>query len=143
MPTFADMRKETIPHLLSVWCFITLTLLVAMFPHHHHGEAVCVAWNRCGTTEQPAIVDGSHRSSHNCDESDCVVQTMRTFLPATSHKNGNDGLTWHPLCLPSEGIDVPECPVFELSREMPVCISLLFYGCHEAAVGRAPPRSWV
>lgn len=49
--TFADMKKCSAPQFWRVWCIIILTLVVAMLPHHHHGEAVCMAWSHCDTAE--------------------------------------------------------------------------------------------
>ena len=60
------MKKCSAPQFWRVWCIIILTLVVAMLPHHHHGEAVCMAWSHCNTAEHtvPAHKKRLHGSEH-------------------------------------------------------------------------------
>lgn len=151
--TFAGMKKCSAPQFWRVWCIIILTLVVAMLPHHHHGEAVCMAWSHCDTAEHSVHSHGegipSHDNhaplhkhptpSHDCNENDCVVQSMRTFLPAGTRPQFADAPTWLPFFLPLQCVKVPECTTLTISKETHTSVSRLFYGCRQATAGRAPP----
>ena len=63
--TFADMKKCSAPQFWRVWCIIILTLVVAMLPHHHHGEAVCMAWSHCDTAEH-SVPSHGESITHHC-----------------------------------------------------------------------------
>ena len=151
--TFAGMKKCSAPQFWRVWCIIILTLVVAMLPHHHHGEAVCMAWSHCDTAEHSVPSHGesipSHDNhaplhkhptpSHDCNENDCVVQSIRTFLPAGTRPQFADAPTWLPFFLPLQCVEVPECTTLTISKETHTSVSRLFYGCRQATAGRAPP----
>lgn len=133
------MKKCSAPQFWRVWCIILLTLIVAMLPHHHHGEAVCMAWSHCDTAEHAVLAHKESAPTHDCNENDCMVQSMRTFLPASGRLQFADTTTWLPLFLPLQCVEVPECPTLTISKETLTSVSRLFYGCHQAAAGRAPP----
>lgn len=133
------MKKCSALRFWRVWCFILLTLIVAMLPHHHHGEAVCMAWSHFNTTEHAVLAHKESAPTHDCNENDCMVQSMRTFLPASGRLQFADTTTWLPLFLPLQCVEVPECPTLTISKETLTSVSRLFYGCHQAAAGRAPP----
>lgn len=147
------MKKCSAPQFWRVWCIIILTLVVAMLPHHHHGEAVCMAWSHCDTAEHSVHSHGegipSHDNhaplhkhptpSHDCNENDCVVQSMRTFLSAGTRPQFADTPTWLPFFLPLQCVEVPECTTLTISKETHTSVSRLFYGCRQATAGRAPP----
>lgn len=137
--TFAGMKKCSAPQFWRVWCIIILTLVVAMLPHHHHGEAVCMAWSHCDTAEHSVPSHKHPTPSHDCNENDCVVQSMRTFLPAGMRPQFADAPTWLPFFLPLQCVEVPECPTLTISKETHTSVSRLFYGYRQATAGRAPP----
>lgn len=133
------MKKCSAPQFWRVWCIIILTLVVAMLPHHHHGEAVCMAWSHCDTAEHSVPSHKHPTPPHDCNENDCVVQSMRTFLPAGTRPQFADAPTWLPFFLPLQCVEVPECTTLTISKETHTSVSRLFYGCRQATAGRAPP----
>lgn len=83
--------------LLRTWLAVVLTLTVALLPHHHHGEAVCTALEACDLDGLVNDRHTGHSTGRDCDESDCHVQTMRTFVATSVRQTDAPG----PWLLPA------------------------------------------
>ncbi|MDO4930555.1 MAG: hypothetical protein Q4E59_05420 [Bacteroidales bacterium] len=86
-------------HLLRTWFAVLLTLTVALLPHHHHGEEVCTALEACDIDGQMNDRHTGHSTDNDCDETDCQMQTMRTFLLSSSRPSDFTQPDWSPAAL--------------------------------------------
>lgn len=70
-------------HTFFTWLAVALTMLVTMMPHHHHGEELCTAIEACAADGDINDRHTGHSSGHDCDETDCTIQTLGTPDAAT------------------------------------------------------------
>lgn len=129
------------PHIpFRIWLAVVLTLTVALMPHHHHGEEVCTALKTCETDGRVNDRHTGHSTGRDCDESDCHIQAMRTYLSA-SVRHADTGSIWllPAGLLPEAWSSVPLITVAAVKRV--VLLAALPASNAHAATQRGPPTA--
>lgn len=125
-------------HILRTWLAVLLTLTVALLPHHHHGEEVCTALETCDINGLMNDRHTGHTTDNDCDESDCQVQSMRTFLVSSPRHFDMPQADLLPVAL-LPGL-TPVSPIFsETFTEVTSSSVPLPDCCHAVPVLRGPP----
>ena len=75
--------------LLSIRIFLTIviTLVIGLFPHHHHHGEICWALETNEIHHHKGKNHTQECPSHPCDDSTCFLQSMQTFLQTERSNN--------------------------------------------------------
>ena len=81
-PIFAEIKNETeLGRIFQTYCLLVASILmlaVAVFPHHHHAERLCLKSDWCTCTSD-ASCEGHCTHSPNTDNHECTISCATHF----------------------------------------------------------------